>query len=194
MRKSVGVLLAAMLVGCATPKPTANDAVIYFILPGMTSDTGAYQPTYGGAPSVSLHDVGSRERKMVGILGPGQKLAYRVLPGRHEFMLASRMSTDFMEANVAGGKTYYVVLQQQQGLTYDQRYGFRPVRPEDFENGLFRRWDTNLSFVERPEAWQRWSEGNSQSIDSRLREHRPAWDKQGADERRLRTLRVADGR
>lgn len=193
MRKSVGVLLAAMLVGCATPKPTANDAVIYFILPGMTSNTGAYQPTYGATPSVSLHDVSAPERKMVGILGPGQKLAYRVPPGKHEFMLLNRGSTDFMEANVAAGKTYYVVLQMLTS-TYDQRYGFRPVRPGDFENGLFARWDTNLSYVERHEAWAEWSRNNEKSITTRLREHRPAWDKQGVAERRQRTVQVSDGR
>ena len=46
MGKYLAALLGFALLGCATPKPTANDAVIYFILPGMTSASGAYQPTY----------------------------------------------------------------------------------------------------------------------------------------------------
>jgi hypothetical protein len=194
MRKLLGLLLAVMLVGCATPKPTANDAVIYFILPGMTSTSGAYQPTYGATPSVSLHDVSAPERKIVGILGIGQKLAYRVPPGKHEFMLLNRGSADFMEANVSAGKTYYVVVQLLAQSGYDQRYGFRPVRPVDFENGLFARWETNLSYVERPEAWQQWSQANSRSIETRLQDHRPSWNKQSSAERGLKTLQVADGR
>lgn len=194
MRKGIGLLLAVAMVACATPKPTASDAVIYFILPGMTSSTGAYQPTYGATPSVSLHDVSGAERKMVGILGIGQKLAYRVPPGKHEFMLLNRGSSDFMEANVAPGKTYYAIVQLLAESGYDQRYGFRPVRPQDFQNGLFARWETNLSYVERPEAWRQWSEANAKAIDARLHDRRPAWEKQGPAERRLKTLQVSDGR
>ena len=194
MRKFLAASLLVLLFGCATPKPTANDAVIYFILPGMTSASGAYQPTYGATPSVSLHDVSAPERKIVGILGPGQKLAYRVPPGRHEFMLLNRGSVDFMEANVGPGKTYYAIVQLQASSGYDQRYGFRPVRPQDFENGLFARWDTNRSCVQRPEAWQEWSQRNQQSIETRLKSNRSTWEKQGPAERSLKTLRVSDGR
>ena len=194
MYKLLLALLVATTFGCATPKPTANDAVIYFILPGMTGTGGQYQPTYGATPSVSLHDVTAPQRKMVGILGVGQKLAYRVPPGRHEFMLLNKGSTDFLEANVVAGKTYYAIVQLLTEGGYDQKYGFRPVRPDDFDNGRFARWQTNLSYVERPEAWQRWSAANQQSIEGRLREHRPAWSRQGPADRRLRTLQVSDGR
>lgn len=188
-------LLAVALFGCAgQPQPTASDAVIVFILPGMTSNSGAYQPSYGATPSVSLHDVSTPERKIVGILGIGQKLAYRVPPGKHEFLLLNKGSTDFMEANVGAGKTYYAVVQLLTESGYDQRYGFRPVRPGDFENGLFARWETNVSLVDRTEAWQRWGEANRQSTETRLRASRPAWQKQGAAERRLKTLQASDGR
>ena len=195
MGKYLMALLAVAMLGCASqPRPTASDSVIVFILPGMTSERGAYQPTYGATPSVSLHDVSAPERKIVGILGIGQKLAYRVPPGTHQFMLTNRGSTDFMEANVSAGKTYYAIVQLQAESGYDQRYGFRPVRPRDFDSGLFKRWDTNTSLVDRSEAWQQWSNANEQSVERRLRQFRPAWDKQGADERRLRTLQVSDGR
>jgi len=194
MRKSLAALLAVALLGCASqPQPTAGDSVIVFILPGMTSLSGAYQPSYGATPSVSLHDVSGPQRKMVGILGIGQKLAYRVSPGRHDFMLQNKGSTDFLEANVAAGKTYYVVLQRTDD-GYDQKYGFRPVRSSDFENGLFARWETNLSYVERRDAWERWSKANNASIESRSRSHRLAWEKLGPEERGLKTLRVSDGR
>ena len=148
---------------------------------------------YGASPSVSLHDVTGSQRKIVGILTIGQKLAYRVPPGRHEFMLQNRGSTDFLEANVAAGKTYYVVLQRTDD-SYDQRYGFRPVRSSDFGTGLFARWETNLSYVDRREAWERWSKANDASIESRSRDHRLAWEKLGPAERSLKTLRVSDGR
>jgi hypothetical protein len=195
MGKYLTALLAIAMLGCASqPRPTAGDSVVVFILPGMTSTTGAYQPSYGATPSVSLHDVSARERKIVGILGIGQKLGYRVSPGKHEFMLLNKGSVDFMEAEVGAGKTYYVVIQLLARSGYDQRYGFRPVRAGDFENGLFARWETNVSFVDRTEAWQRWSEANQQSTETRLLASRPAWQKQGAAERRLKTLQVSDGR
>ena len=193
MRICLALLVATML-GCASqPQPTAGDSVVVFILPGMTSVSGAYQPSYGATPSVSLHDVSTSQRRIVGILTIGQKLAYRVRPGRHEFMLQNRGSTDFLEANVAAGKTYYVVLQRTDD-SYDQRYGFRPVRSSDFENGLFARWETNLSYVERRDAWEHWSKANDASIESRSRSHRLAWEKLGPAERGLKTLRVSDGR
>jgi hypothetical protein len=195
MGKYATALLAVAMLGCAgQPKPTATSSVVVFILPGMTSASGAYQPTYGATPSVSLHDVSSPERKIVGVLTVGQKLAYQVPPGKHEFMLLNRGSTDFMEANIGGGKTYYVVVQLLAASGYDQRYGFRPVRPGDFDSDLFARWETNVSFVDRPEAWRQWSSANQGSIETRLRGQRPLWDKQGPAERRLKTLEVSDGR
>ena len=195
MHKHLLALLALTMLGCAAaPVPTADESVIVFVVPSMTSETGQYQPTYGDAPTVSLHDVSRTERKIVGVLTIGNKVAYRVPAGKHEFMLANRYSTDFMEANVGGGKTYYVVLLRQSDMNYSQRYEFRPVRPADFDSGSLRRWESNTSFVKRPAKWRAWSENNQESLDKRQRELRPAWDRQGPDERRLRTLQVTDGR
>jgi hypothetical protein len=39
-----------------------------------------------------------------------------------------------------------------------------------------------------------WGEDNAESLEKRLEESRPAWDKQGPAERRLRTLQIVDGR
>ena len=196
MPKLLLILLTAMLLGCvgAPVPPTTDESLIVFVVPSMTSNTGQYQPTYGAAPTVSLHDVSGERRVIVGVLGIGKKIGYRVRPGRHEFMLASRFSTDFLEANVAPGKTYYVVLQLQAETSYHQQYGFRPVRPEDFENGRFNRWDSNTSFVRQTGKMRLWNEDNAEALEKRLQENRPAWDKQDSSERRLRTLQVSDGR
>jgi hypothetical protein len=196
MHKYLGLLLAVTLVGCGTRlvPPTAEEAMIIFIVPSMTSDSGQYQPTYGDAPTVSLHDVTGWERKIVAVLTIGNKVGYRVTPGKHEFMLANRYSTDFMEANVVGGKTYYAIVQRQGGVNYQQHYGFRPVRAADFENGSFGRWESNTRFVNRPGKWKMWDINNEKSLENRAREFRPAWDRRASDERALRTLEAADGR
>jgi hypothetical protein len=195
MRRYLTALLAVALFGCASqPQPTPGDSVIVFIVPSMTSESGQYQPTYGDAPTLSLHDVTGGARKIVAVLTVGNKVGYRVPPGKYEFMVANRYSTDFMEASVAGGKTYYAILQLQGDGSYSQRYGFRPVRAGDFDSGAFRRWDSNTHFVKRPAKWRAWEIDNEESLDKRLREHRPAWDKQSPAERRLRTIQVSDGR
>lgn len=197
MARYLTVLLTALLCGCGGNQPLApagDESLIIFVLPGMISQGGAYQPSYGVAPSVSLHDVTNPERKIVGILGVGKKLAYRVRPGKHQFMLVNLVSTDFMEANVVAGKTYYVVVQLQALSGFVQRYAFKPVRPVNFDDGSFQRWQNGTSFVDRSDAWEGWEKANRQSVDERLRKHWPAWASQGADERALRTLHASDGR
>jgi predicted small lipoprotein YifL len=197
MRICLGLLLAITLAGCGGRgplPPTAEESLIVFVVPSMTSQSGQYQPTYGDAPTLSLHDVTRAERKIVGVLSVGHKVAYRVPAGKHEFMLANRYSTDFLEANVAGGKTYYVLLQLLTDGGYSQRYRFRPVRPADFDNGSFGRWESNTSFIRRPAKWRAWSENNQETVDKRQREFRPAWDQLGPEDRGPKTLRVTDGR
>ena len=39
-----------------------------------------------------------------------------------------------------------------------------------------------------------WSEDNAESLEKRLREARPIWNKQGPEKRGLPTLQIADGR
>ena len=199
MSKCLAMVLVAALCACAGNEPSApksDEALIVFIVPGMYSSSGGYQPTYGTVFSISLHEVTGPERKLVGILALGQKFAYRVRPGKHQFMLISRGSTDFMEANVDPGKTYHAVVDPQVSSrwSYEQRYAFRPVRPVDFENGLFNRWQTGTSFVDRSEAWGEWDTENAEANESRRRRFWDGWAKKSADQRAPRTLQRSDGR
>jgi hypothetical protein len=167
----------------ATPKP--DRAVVTLMFPRATSDL----------LSVSVYDVTEPQTKFIGILENGSKIAYPVPAGKYTFMIVAN-STDFLEAQVAGGKTYYAVVEQVQphaaGFLF--RYAFRAVRAAEIDSADFRAVNRDTPFrakTERADAWYGTSES---SVRNRREAYLPAWRAKTATARSAQMLNVEDGR
>ena len=165
--------------------PTPDRAVITLMYPRQPTDF----------VSVSVYDVTEPQTKFIGILENGSKIAYPVPAGKYTFMIVAN-STDFLDAQVAAGKTYYAVVEQTQphaaGLMF--RYAFRAVRAAEIDSADFReinRWTPFRAKTAKADAWYGTTES---SVRNRREANLPIWGVRTAAERSSRTLNVEDGR
>ena len=127
MRGSACLVLVLALVGCTALKgmrevspdavrlaPAADQATIIFLRPARAGTT------------TSLFELRGSEQRFIGLLVTDTRLVYRTAPGRTRFMVIG-LSADFLDADLAAGKTYQVAVLLGQGQT-EQFFVLRPVR------------------------------------------------------------------
>lgn len=155
----VVVFGATVFAGCArynmpstAPRPTAapaaDQARVFFVKPGGS---------WGNAEGFVL-----QEEKVIGYLQNRQAFYVDVPAGEHTFMSVTS-NADGIQANLAGGKTYYVRLFSTPGamsimLGGSENMYMEPIAPES------EHWDKRLEWVDgarlmemnpgKCEAWQ----------------------------------------
>ena len=97
--------------------PGADEAIVVFLRPKGLA----------GAIQAAIYEVEEPEpAKLIGLVAAMKKVAYRTTPGRHVFMSVSE-DADFITANLAAGKVYYVVVKAEGG-TWKSNFSLKPVR------------------------------------------------------------------
>ncbi len=171
---------------------------VYSGVPGAPPAPGSaarpnYDPAAGLPRSVSLYDVTDEEIRFIGIIREGQRVAVSVKPGKTRLMLYSR-STDFLEANVAAGKTYYARIGADQEALGAARHAFIAMRASEIASAEFKEWDSGTTLVTRTERAEAWAERGAGSIAQKRTVGWQEWTGMPEAARKSRTLEVADGR
>ena len=188
------VMLAS---GCATTRmidspqqalvpPSNNQAQIVFVRSSFV----------GSAIQAVIYDATDDGAEFVGILSNAKKLAYRVDPGRHVFMVVSE-AADFLEAELDGGKTYYAMVTPRMGA-WRARFSLFPVRnsgPGEFQYGSerFQEWLEEAQFVQNTPESLAWAEQNQASVHDKQTEYWEVWREKTPDDLAERTLNSDDG-
>ena len=198
--RSLLTLSAVVLAGCAsgppppplfvdssaplTPPP-ADKAQIIFLDP-INAIQGAF-PT-------GLYEVHGSERTLLAELASHTKSVQLFTPGRHVF--ASNPgggSAHILEADVAAGKRYYVLMR----FIYAQGMQLRPIRPtgpSDFSvaNRDFAEWVSITRFVEKTPAADDYDRKSSASFANAQADGLADWKKKSPVQRAELTLNVED--
>jgi hypothetical protein len=172
----------------ATPPDKAQ---IIFLQPG------GWGVNRGG--SVSIFDVTDREPRFLGLLYSQSKLVYFVEPGSYTFMVISNGGR-YMLANVAAGKTYYVMVTSA-FVDFNTSRGsvkLLPVRngsegKYQIDHYLTQEWLAKTKFVENTEASIRWAEDNRIKHVEYHDKFWKVWEKKGDIYIAKRTLAESDG-
>jgi hypothetical protein len=148
------------------------------------------------AIDASLYDVTDGKTQFVGILSNGTKIAYPTAPGHRTFMVVSE-AADFLEADLAPGKTYYSMVTPRMGM-WKARFSMWPVsRDPKAEYSLqskdFKDWIGDTKLVANSPKSLNWFESNKTSVEAKRVEYWPVWQKKSAADLQLRTLHAADG-
>ena len=198
--RSLLALTAIVLAGCAsgpppaplfadsaaplTPPP-ADKAQIIFLDP-----INAIQ----GMFPVGLYEVNGTQRTLLSELASHTKSVQLVTPGHHVF--ASNFgggSAHIMEADVAAGKRYYVLLR----FIYANGMQLRPIRPtgpSDFSvaNKEYPEWVSITHFVEKTPAADEHDRKSDAPLSKSQADGLADWAKKTPAQRAELTLNVED--
>lgn len=151
----------------------------------------------GSAISAVVSEVADSEPKFVGVLQNGRKIAYDVPAGKRLFMVTSE-SADFLEANLAAGKTYYAFVTPRMGV-WKARFSF--VAAKTTADGLFKLGSeefnktlANNKLEEKTPEGEKWFSENIRDIKEKQNEYWVKWNstEKSSPERANQTLNIGD--
>jgi len=197
--RSLLILSAVVLAGCASgpppaplfadssaplAPPPADKAQIIFLDP-----INAIQ----GMFPVGVYEVHGSERTLLAQLASHTKSVQLVTPGHHVFASNPGGVAHIMEADVAAGKRYYVLMR----FIYAQGMQLRPIRPtgpSDFSvaNKDFAEWVSITRFVDKTAAADEHEKKFDTSLAKAQAQAQADWLKKTPAQRAELTLNVGD--
>jgi hypothetical protein len=123
--------------------------------------------------------------KFIGMVTPASKFSYSLKPGLYTFMVIGE-TAEFMQATVAGGKTYYALVIPKAGA---KRFAIEPVRQHEIGGKDFNSWDRGTRPVSGGKTYAAGDAG-----EKRVRYWQEDWMKKSEAQRAELTLNAEDGR
>jgi len=169
--------MSLLLAGCAGSSSMMQDVPAerrdYAPEPGQALVVFMRPSGLGFAIQSVVFDATPQEPKLVGIVSAKTKIAYRVDPGEHRFMVVSE-SADFMDATLSEGKTYYALVTPRMGV-WRARFSLRPVRKNEIGEKEFNEWIKDTRWVENTEQSDAWARDNMPSVREKQAENITEW-------------------
>jgi len=135
----LAVVLAA--AGCAGPGTMQKSEQAPAAKPDQALVVFMRSTFLGSAIGASVFDVSGKDTRFVGLVNNGTKIGYYVPPGEHTFMVVSE-AADFMQANLAAGKTYYALVKHWEDHGRPEHY--TPFSLRRIAKLLRKKWGTNV--------------------------------------------------
>lgn len=200
-RRSLSFLaLVFLLGGCATepPKPHFMDSPSQTLAPPPPDKAQIVflEPINAvqGLFPVGIFEINGTSRTLLATTGAHTKVALLFEPGHHVLMANhSGMIAHFLDANVAAGKRYYVLVR----FIYGMGFQLRPIRPtgsSDYTAGSkdFAKWVNDTRLVDKTPDGDTFYEQNRERIDATQAKGWEKWLAKTPEERAELTLNPED--
>jgi len=182
-----------LISGCASQhmRPAGPDAAASYA-PGQDQATVIFMrpSSVGGAIQSSVFDVTGSENNLIGIVSYKTKVAYKVAPGEHLFMVIGE-SADFMKAVLDAGKIYYALVTPRIGV-WKARFSLKPVHKDELNSEKFNDWNSSCEFVENTDASFQWAKEEMEGIQEKRTSYFEKWMKKPEADRPV--LQREDGK
>lgn len=180
IKKRVLPLLAVffLLVGCGSiskhlvPVPEANieqfqptetEATVVFLRPSKL----------GFKIQASVYDI-TDSTHFIGVSSYPTKIVYKTTPGKKRFMVIGE-NGDFIEANLAAGKVYYVLVAPRMGV-WKARFSLRSIDNIEIKTAKVAEWIQRCTYHENGPKAQAWYEKNAANIEKRKKKYLAVWE------------------
>ena len=173
-----------LAVGCSLVRPASG--------PAQPAENQAVVVFVGRAAMALLYDISDGDQEtFIGISDPATKVAYVAPAGRRRFMVVGE-TADFLDADLAPGKTYYALVISRPGWVA-ARYSFRPVRRTETQSGREAEWITEAQWVEPNERGQKYASDHSRHAHSKKLGNLPKHEAKSPEDRAKVRLDEGDG-
>jgi len=195
--RSLAVAVLLLVAGCAgdplivkatdqsLPPPPADKAQIVFLNPA-NSISGAFY-------SVLFDITDPNHRAFLGMVGPKNKLAVNMVPGKHMLMSEVGLTGHVLRADVEAGKRYFVVVR----FLYGRGLQLRPIRTtgnSEFSvgNPKFEEWRTAFEVVAKTDAADQWYAKYGEVVEKAQAKAMADWEAKTPDQKAELTLNKED--
>lgn len=144
----------------------------------------------GFAIQSSVFEIKDDTPVLIGIVAAKTRVSQQVVPGKYLYMTIGE-NADFMSAEVAAGKTYYVKVEPRMGM-WKARFGLEPYRAKDLAGSAFAGELKDCRPVAKTAESDAWAAENMMSIRQKRSEYYADWMKKPEAERPR--LLAEDGR
>lgn len=186
-----------LLSGCASSLMKPGDEKSISALPEQHARVVFLRPSaLGAAIQASVFDVTDGKPGFVGVSSVGTKVVYDTDPGKHRFMVVSE-AADFLDANLAAGKTYYAIVAPRMGM-WKARFSLWPVKadpkaPYSLAGSEFPGWVQQGKLVLNTPEGEQWAKANAADIQGKYSAYLKVWDAKSPEALEKRALDPEDG-
>ncbi len=151
---------------------------------------------HGMVDNASIYDITGDKLEFIGIISNGTKIPYTTSPGKHTFMVVSE-AADFMESDLASGKTYYSMVTARSGFMM-WRFSFRPIKKDtkyhyNTSSDDFKSWLESTKVAVKSEKAIEWFNDNRDDIAQKKAKYLADWHTKSQQEIAERSLAPQDG-
>lgn len=192
------VLLSILFVGCASnPMQVSQSQNLEPPGPAESQVIFMRSSFVGSAINASLYDITGNQPEFIGIIANGTKVAYDTKPGKRVFMVVAE-SADFMEADLAPGKSYYSIVTPRMGV-WKARFSAWPIKADanaeySLQSDDFDKWLKETKLVQNTPKSTAWYQKNKAKIVAKQKKYWPVWQEKSEEDLAKRTLNPEDGR
>jgi len=151
--------------------PSDGKSVVIFMRPSGV----------GFAIQSSVFEIKGDTPVLAGILAAKKKVAYKLEPGKHLFMVVGE-SADFMSAELEANKIYYALVTPRMGW-WKARFSLEPINITELKPSQLNEWLEGCEWVEISAASNNWASANMNSIQSKRNEYYSEWIRKGLSDR-----------
>ena len=150
---------------------------------------------HGAAITAMLYEIIDGKPKYFGAVKNDNKFYLDTTPGQHIFM-ALGMGADFMPADLAPGKTYYVMVTPRGWPSIS--FSLHPFRTDgttkfNTDSDSFKDWKNATILVENLPQSYTWAEERQQRADDAYKSYWPKWQKKSENDKQVYTIYPSDG-
>jgi hypothetical protein len=120
---------------------------------------------FGGAVQAPVIEEVNGKLSFVAVVSANMKVLHKTTPGQHAYVVGGESSA-MLEANLAGGKTYYVKVTPHFGL-WKARFTLDPVTDQEVVAPEFKKDFDQCRWYENGPETQAWFAGNLPSLQDK---------------------------
>lgn len=196
IRVVAGLALVLALTGCQSGlmakagnggmTVSPNQATVVFLRPS----------SFGGAIQSSVYDVTAGKTAFGGIVSAKTQVSMHLPAGEHLLMVVAE-NADFMNASLAPGKTYYVLVKPRMGM-WKARFSLIPIHADaaakyNLQSDDFAGWKRDSQPVEKTPAADAWYAAHQADIEAKRADYMLKWDRMDPQDKAVLTLHPQDG-
>ncbi|OOG46339.1 hypothetical protein B0E52_05095 [Rhodanobacter sp. C06] len=185
-----------MLAGCQSSLMTKASSAATTVGPNDATVVFTRPSSFGGAIQSTVYDVTGGKTAFGGVVSAKTEVSMVLPAGEHQLMVVGE-SADFMDATLAAGKTYYVLVEPRMGM-WKARFSLIPIRSDatakiNLHSSKFADWKKSCMPSWKTSAADAWYTEHKADIESKRVEYLDKWNRKTSAEKAERTLQAQDG-